>query len=66
MLSKKNAQSAGFRSAIVFDDKDNRNLIYSKVFSFSLIKLIYPIPPESYPTIDFSVFWRNYVVGPIN
>ena len=25
----KNAQSAGFRAAIVFDDKDNRNLIYS-------------------------------------
>ncbi|KAJ6997033.1 hypothetical protein NC653_013570 [Populus alba x Populus x berolinensis] len=27
----KNAQSAGFRAAIVFDDKDNRNLIYMMV-----------------------------------
>ncbi|CAK7334221.1 unnamed protein product [Dovyalis caffra] len=27
----KNAQSAGFRSAIVYDDKDNRNLIYMMV-----------------------------------
>nr|TKS00284.1 receptor-likey region, transmembrane domain- and RING domain-containing protein 1 [Populus alba] len=27
----KNAQSAGFRAAVVFDDKDNRNLIYMMV-----------------------------------